>query len=242
MKHFIAVALLCLGVAKLSEAGRPVSTEVVQKLKDIEPVYKQLQDTVINEVAGAKLATATRTDAFYKAVIADKEISLATTVQLEDDMVYQLNGQGPSADASCLQFIRSLVDSNMNVAGVGYSNCVNTVEAAVNEELDKVYQLLQIDESELFDISLLDVFRGENIIMDPSKIIQKLDDKRSEIDGISLNFVSTINAAVNAYASRLGDLQNSYKTCLLNNESILKLTFESSKNQLVQICLGTIVQ
>ncbi|XP_049286890.1 uncharacterized protein LOC125765605 [Anopheles funestus] len=242
MKHFIAVVVLCLGVAKLSEAGRPVSTEVVQKLKELEPVYKQLQDTVINEVAGAKLATATSTDAFYKAVIADKETSLATSVQLEDDMIYQLNGQGPSADSSCLQMIRSLVDNNMNVAGVGYSNCVNKVEAGVNEELDKVYKLLQVDESELFDISLLDVFQGENIILDPSKIVTKLNDKRTEIDGISLNFVSTINAAVNAYASRLGDLQNTYKTCLLSNESILKATFESGKNQLVQICLGSIVQ
>uniref|UniRef100_A0A182WFL2 Protein TsetseEP domain-containing protein n=1 Tax=Anopheles minimus TaxID=112268 RepID=A0A182WFL2_9DIPT len=242
MKHFIVLALLCLGVAQLSEAARPVSTEVVQKLKELEPVYKQLQDTVINEVAGAKLTTASRTDAFYKAVIADKEASLATSVQLEDEIIYQLNGQGPSADSSCLQMIRSLVDSNMNIAGVGYSNCVNTVEAGVNEELDKVYKLLQVDESELFDISLLDVFKGENIILDPSKIINKLNDKRTEIDGISLSFVSDINAAVNAYASRLGDLQNTYKTCLLTNESILKVTFESSKSQLTQICMGTFVQ
>ncbi|XP_035912894.1 uncharacterized protein LOC118512496 [Anopheles stephensi] len=241
MKHFIAVVVLCLTVAQLSEAGRPVSTEVVQKLKELEPVYKQLQDKVINEVAGAKLTTASRTDAFYKGVIADKESSLAQSIQLEDDMVYQLNGQAPSADSSCVQMLRSLTELNMNVAGVGYTNCVNKVEAGVNAELDKVYKLLQVDESELFDISLLDVFQGENIIVDPAKIISKLTEKKTEIDGISLSFVSDINAAVNAYASRLGDLQNEYKSCLLTNESLLKGSFENSKLQLVQICLGSIV-
>ncbi|XP_061513168.1 uncharacterized protein LOC5668344 [Anopheles gambiae] len=241
MKLLIVLVVLCLGVVTLTEAARPVSTEVVQKLKELEPVYKQLQDKVISEVAGAKLATATATDTFYKGVIADKETSLTRSIQLEDDMTYQFNGQASSVDASCLQMLRSIVDMNMNVAGFGYTNCVNNVEAGVKAELDRVYQLLQVDESELFDISLLDVFKGENIISNPAKIIAKLTEKRSEIDGISLSFVADINAAVNAYSSRLGDMQNEYKTCLLGNESVLKGSFESTKNQLVQTCLGAIV-
>ncbi|EDO64004.1 AGAP008579-PA [Anopheles gambiae str. PEST] len=239
MKLLIVLVVLCLGVVTV--AARPVSTEVVQKLKELEPVYKQLQDKVISEVAGAKLATATATDTFYKGVIADKETSLTRSIQLEDDMTYQFNGQASSVDASCLQMLRSIVDMNMNVAGFGYTNCVNNVEAGVKAELDRVYQLLQVDESELFDISLLDVFKGENIISNPAKIIAKLTEKRSEIDGISLSFVADINAAVNAYSSRLGDMQNEYKTCLLGNESVLKGSFESTKNQLVQTCLGAIV-
>ncbi|KFB38046.1 AGAP008579-PA-like protein [Anopheles sinensis] len=240
MKLVITIAILCLGVS-LSEAGRPASTEVVQKLKAIEPIYKDLQDTIVNAVAGAKLNTASKTDTFYQAIISNKEASLKQSVQLEDAFSYQLNNQAPSTDSSCLAFLRTLMENNMNVAGVGYTNCVNTVEAGLKEELDKVYKLLQVDESELFDLSLLDVFRGENIIADPVKIIAKLNEKEAEINGISLSFVADINAAVDGYATRLSALENSYKSCVLTNESLLKQAFDSSKMQLTMICMGTIV-
>uniref|UniRef100_A0A182J028 Protein TsetseEP domain-containing protein n=1 Tax=Anopheles atroparvus TaxID=41427 RepID=A0A182J028_ANOAO len=240
MKLIVVIALVCLG-ATLSAAGRPASTEVVQKLKDIEPVYKNLQDTIVNAVAGAKLNTASKTDAFYQVIISNKEASLKQSIQLEDDFKYQLDNQAPSTDSGCLGFLRTLMENNMNVAGVGYTNCVNTVEGGLKQELDKVYELLQVDESELFDMSLLDVFRGENIIADPAKIINKLNQKASEINGISLSFVADINAAVDGFATRLSALENSYKTCVLSNESILKQSFESSKMQLTQICMGSIV-
>ncbi|XP_053676623.1 uncharacterized protein LOC128726933 [Anopheles nili] len=242
MKYFVTIVILSLGVAKLTEAGRPVSTEVVQKLKELEPVYKQLQDNVINAVAGAKLNTASRTDTFYKSIIADKEVSLNQAIQLEDYLIYQLERQSSLVDTSCLQLVRSSSELNMNIAGVGFTNCVNNVEKGIDAELEKVYQLLQVDENEIFDISLLDSFRGENIFLDPSKIISKLNDKKNEIDSISLSFVADINAAVDAYASRLGDLQNGYKSCLLGNEAVIKQAFEVSKFQLTQTCLGTIVQ
>ncbi|XP_058121287.1 uncharacterized protein LOC131282613 [Anopheles ziemanni] len=240
MKLIFAIALVCLGVS-LTEAGRTASTEVVQKLKAIEPIYKNLQDNIVNAVAGAKLNTASKTDSFYQAIIDNKEASLKQSIQLEDSFSYQLNNQAPSTDSSCLGFLRTLMENNMFVAGVGYTNCVNTVEAGLKEELDKVYKLLQVDESELFDLSLLDVFRGENIIADPAKMIAKLNEKEAEINGISVSFVADINAAVDGYATRLSALENSYKSCVLSNESLLKQAFESSKMQLTLICMGTIV-
>uniref|UniRef100_A0A182NTB5 Uncharacterized protein n=1 Tax=Anopheles dirus TaxID=7168 RepID=A0A182NTB5_9DIPT len=208
MKHFIAIFVLCLGVAKIAEAGRPVSSEVVQKLKQLEPVYKKLQDDVINQVAGAKLATASRTDEFYKNIIADKESSLTESIRMEDEFVGLLDKQAPSVDKICLDFLRTLTENNMGVAGISYTNCVKNAEAGVSAELDKVYELLQVDEAELFDISLLDVFNGGNIITDPSKIIAKISEKQTEIEGISLSFVSELNAAIeSADAGRLASMQ-----------------------------------
>uniref|UniRef100_A0A182QI53 Protein TsetseEP domain-containing protein n=1 Tax=Anopheles farauti TaxID=69004 RepID=A0A182QI53_9DIPT len=240
MKHFIAIFVLCLGVAKLTEAGRPVSTEVVQKLKQLEPVYKKLQDDVINQVAGAKFATAARTDEFYQNIIADKESSLSESIRMEDEFINLLDKQGPSVDKICLDFLRSLTENNMGVAGISYTNCVKNAEAGVSSELDKVYELLQVDEAELFDISLLDVFNGENIITDPAKIIAKMNAKQSEIEGISLSFIADLNAAVNAYAARLVDVQSAYKSCLNTNQALLTSTFTNTKAQLTQICFGTI--
>ncbi|XP_050100758.1 uncharacterized protein LOC126581266 [Anopheles aquasalis] len=241
MKTFLTIVLLCLGIASNCEAGRPVSYQVVQKLKEVEPVYKQLQDSVVNAVASAKLNTAARTDAFYRAVIADKESSLTQSVQMEDQFIFQLDNQAPSVDASCIGFLRTLVDNNMNVAGVGFTQCVKTVEKNLKAELDKIYELLLVDESDVFGLSLLDVFDGENMIADPAKIVAKLEAKEQDISRISLSFISEINSAVDTFASRLNDMTGSYKSCLLMNESILKATYDNSKTQLTGICLGSIV-
>ncbi|XP_035783115.1 uncharacterized protein LOC118461648 [Anopheles albimanus] len=241
MKTFLTIAMLCLGVASNCEAGRPVSYQVVQKLKEVEPVYKQLQDSVVNAVASAKLNTAAQTDAFYRAVIADKETSLAQSVQMEDQFIFQLDNQASSVDASCIGFLRTLVDSNMNVAGVGFTQCVKKVEKNLKAEVDKIYEVLLVDESDVFGLSLLDVFDGENMIADPAKIIAKLQAKEQDISRISLSFVSEINSAVDVFASRLKDMSGSYKSCLLENESILKVSYDNAKTQLTGICQGTIV-
>uniref|UniRef100_A0A182Q0L7 Protein TsetseEP domain-containing protein n=1 Tax=Anopheles farauti TaxID=69004 RepID=A0A182Q0L7_9DIPT len=230
MKHFIAIFVLCLGVAKLTEAGRPVSTEVVQKLKQLEPVYKKLQDDVINQVAGAKFATAARTDEFYQNIIADKESSLSESIRMEDEFINLLDKQGPSVDKICLDFLRSLTENNMGVAGISYTNCVKNAEAGVSSELDKVYELLQVDEAELFDISLLDVFNGENIITDPAKIIAKMNAKQSEIEGISLSFIADLNAAVNAYAARLVDIGIVHAGRLASMQVVQRLKEIETKN------------
>ncbi|KFB36719.1 AGAP008579-PA-like protein [Anopheles sinensis] len=233
MKLVIAIAVLCL-CSSLSEAGYTTSTEVVQKLNQTEKMYKHLQENIINIVAWVKLNTAAKTNAFYQTISDNKEASLKQSLQLEDAFSYQLNNEVLSPDSPCLGHLRAIMENNMFMAGVGYTNCVNTVEAGLKEELE-------VDESELFDLSLLDVFRDENIIADPVKIIAKLNEKASEIRGISESFVTEINAAADGYATRLSALEKSYNSCVLSNESVLKQAFESSKIQLTQICMGSIV-
>ncbi|XP_058121288.1 uncharacterized protein LOC131282614 [Anopheles ziemanni] len=240
MKLFFAITLAYLGVS-LTEAGRTASTDVVQKLKEIEPIYKNLQDNIVNAVAGAKLNTASKTDSFYQTISDNKEASLKQSIAYEDEFIYKLNNQPSSADASCLEELRTIVESYMNVAGFGYTNCVNQVETGLKKELDKVYKLLQVDESELFNLSLLDVFRGENIIADPVKIIAKLNEKASEINSIALNFTADVNVSVDDYASRLVALQNSYKSCVLSKESSLQQALETTNMQLMQICVQTVL-
>ncbi|KFB36718.1 AGAP008579-PA-like protein [Anopheles sinensis] len=233
MKLIFAITLVCLGVS-LSEAGRTASTDVVQKLKEIEPIYKNLQDDIVNAVTGAKLNATSQTEAFYQAISDNKEASLKKSIAYEDEFITQF--QDSSVNPDCLEPLRTIMESNMFITGVGYTNCVNTVEAGLKKEQDKVYKLLQVDESELFDLSLLDVFRGENIISDPVKIIAKLNEKASEINSIAANFMADVNVSVDDYATRLIALEDEYKSCVLKNEDSLKQAIEASKVQLTHIC------
>ncbi|XP_058122684.1 uncharacterized protein LOC131293580 [Anopheles ziemanni] len=223
------------------DVGRPVSMEVIQRLKDIEPKHAEIKRRVINFVYAAKLNVVERIDEFYLQVFAEKEGSLARSIVIEDEMLYQLDHQVQSADRSCLEILRIIVDSNMNVAGVGYTNCINSVQVGLERELERVLKLLEFDESKILYQRLLDVFEGENIIYDPERILAKLKDKAFEIDAMGSDCLSGVFEIVEKFAAALGDLRIAYQTCLNTNESILKIANEASKSQLTDICLDTLV-
>ena len=141
--------------------------DVVQRLKELEPKHAEIKYRIINFVYSAKYSLAQKTGEFYKQVISAKEGSLANSITLEDELLYQLNDQTQAVDSSCLDFLKSIVDSNINVAGVGFSNCINDVERGVESELHQAQKQLNVDESEIFCQSLLNVFQGENVIAGP---------------------------------------------------------------------------
>ncbi|XP_050078425.1 uncharacterized protein LOC126565303 [Anopheles maculipalpis] len=224
------------------DAGRLASMKVVERLKEIEPKHADIKSRIINFVYSAKYNLVQKTDQFYKQLFATKEVSLDSAIALEDELLYQLEHQSTSVDRSCLNFLKIIVENNMNVAGVGYTNCVNDVERGIDMELERAQRLLEVDESEIFYHSLLDVFEGENIIAGPDAILAKLKSKADEIDGFASDFFTSIFGIVEQFSSRLWDLRNGYQSCLNVNESILKATSDASKNQLISICLGSIVK
>ncbi|KFB36716.1 AGAP008580-PA-like protein [Anopheles sinensis] len=215
--------------------------EVVQRLKDIEPKHAEIKRRVINFVYSAKLNVVERMDEFYIQLFTEKEGSLTGSIVLEDEMLYHLDHQVESAERSCIDTLRNIVDSNMNVAGVGYTNCINSVQEGLERELERVLKLLQFDESKILYQRLLDVFEGENIIYDPERILAKLKDKGFEIDAMGSDCLSGVFEIVEKFAAALDDLRNAYQTCLTKNESILKIAYASTMSQLTNICLGTII-
>uniref|UniRef100_A0A182YSC8 Uncharacterized protein n=1 Tax=Anopheles stephensi TaxID=30069 RepID=A0A182YSC8_ANOST len=223
------------------EAGRLASMKVVERLKEIEPKHAEIKYRIINFVYSAKYNLVQKTDQFYKQLFVAKEGSLDIAIDLEDELLYQLDHQPASVDRSCLSFLKTIVENNMNVAGVGYTNCVNDVERGIEKELQRAQQLLEVDESEIFYQSLLDVFEGENIIAGPDAVMVKLKGKADEIDAFASDYFSGIFGIVEQFSSRLWDLRNGYQSCLNVNESILKATSDASKSQLTSICLGSIV-
>uniref|UniRef100_A0A182S6R9 Protein TsetseEP domain-containing protein n=1 Tax=Anopheles maculatus TaxID=74869 RepID=A0A182S6R9_9DIPT len=246
MKSLALVTLVgicyCFSNILTAEAGRLASMKVVERLKEIEPKHAEIKYRIIKFVYSAKYNLVQRTDQFYKQLFAATEDSLVSVIALEDEFVYQLDHQSASVDQSCLNFLKRIVENNMYVAGVGYTNCINDVEQRIDKELKRVQKLLEVDESEVFYQSLLDVFEGENIIAGPEAILAKLKNKADEIDAFASDYFSALFDIVAQFSSRLCDLRNGYQACFNVNESILKGTFVTSENQLTSICLGSIVK
>ncbi|KFB36714.1 AGAP008580-PA-like protein [Anopheles sinensis] len=210
--------------------------EVVQRLKDIEPKHAEIKRRFINFLYSAKLNVVERMDEFYLQLFTEKEGSLTGSIVLEDAMLYQLDHQLESADRSCIDTLRNIVDSNMNVAGIGYTNCINSVQEGLESELEKVQKLLQFDESKILYQRLLDVFEGENIIYDPERILAKLKDKGFEIDAMGSDCLLGVFEIVEKFAAALDDLRIAYQMCLIENEYILRTAYESTISQLTNIC------
>ncbi|XP_040168466.1 uncharacterized protein LOC120903242 [Anopheles arabiensis] len=240
---FILLSAFCYCFSNILtvDAGRLASMGVVQRLKELEPKHTEIKYRIINFVYSAKYSLVQKTDEFYKQVISAKEGSLANSIALEDELLYQLNHQTQAVDSSCLDFLKSIVDSNINVAGVGFSNCINDVERGVESELHQAQKQLNVDESEIFYQSLLDVFQGENVIAGPDAIAAKLQKKAAEIDAFASDYMSGVFKVVEQFSSKLWDLRNGYQRCLNVNESVLKMAYDVSKNQLTSTCLGSIV-
>uniref|UniRef100_A0A182KEA6 Uncharacterized protein n=1 Tax=Anopheles christyi TaxID=43041 RepID=A0A182KEA6_9DIPT len=214
--------------------------DVVQRLKDLEPKHADIKYRIINFVYSAKNRLVQKTDEFHKQVITATAGSLASSIDLEDDLLYQLNHQSQSVDRTCLDFLKSIVDININVAGVGFSNCINDVERGIDTELQWAQKMLDVDESEIFYQSLLDVFQDQNIIAGPDAIAAKLQEKAAEIDAFASDYMSGIFKVLEQFSCKLWGFRNGYQKCLNVNESVLKMAYDVSKNQLISICLGSI--
>ncbi|XP_050095170.1 uncharacterized protein LOC126577531 [Anopheles aquasalis] len=225
----------------VSDAGRLASMQVVQRLKELEPKHAEIKYQIINFVATAKFNVVHKADDFYRRVFALKEGSLTASTVLEDELLYQLDHQLAPADRSCLGMLRTIVDNNMNVAGVGFTNCVSNVESELDRALERAHKTLQLDESEIFYQRLLDVFDGENIMAGPDAILAKLQSKADAIDGYSKDYISDIFVVVETFSTALDSMRRNYEQCLNTNERILRSTYEVSRSQLTEICLGSIV-
>uniref|UniRef100_A0A182IK37 Uncharacterized protein n=1 Tax=Anopheles atroparvus TaxID=41427 RepID=A0A182IK37_ANOAO len=223
------------------EAGRLASIQVVQRLKDIEPKYAEIQRLIINFVYAAKYNLVQRKDEFYQQLFVTKEGSLVGSIALENELLFQLDNQLESVDRECLGMLRAIVDNNMNVAGVGYTNCANSVQDGLDRELQRTHKLLELAGLDIFYQRLLDAFEGENIFAGPERILAKLNSKSDEIDAVGIDYLSGFFDIVETFSSALWRLRNAYKMCLKTNESILNLTFEASQSQLTNICVGTLL-
>uniref|UniRef100_A0A182PCW9 Protein TsetseEP domain-containing protein n=1 Tax=Anopheles epiroticus TaxID=199890 RepID=A0A182PCW9_9DIPT len=241
MKVFTFAAALFLSVMSVSVAQRETSLRVIDALRELHPAYKQLRDVVVQAVAGAKLNSSEVVYKFNIDIASRKELFMQTAIKTEANVLRQVNGQGVSIDTSCLGFLRQSVDVNMNLAGVSFTNCLNNVDASLASEITRVYAELQVNETSFVNLSVYDVFRGQNVFVNPQTIVDRLVEKLSSLQQAPIELTEELAQLVDAFEGRLGEVRAAYTSCLTMNDQLLQTTLGTVLTQLQQICLGTLL-
>uniref|UniRef100_A0A182JQM4 Protein TsetseEP domain-containing protein n=1 Tax=Anopheles christyi TaxID=43041 RepID=A0A182JQM4_9DIPT len=241
MKAFTFAVALFLGVLSVSLAQRETSLRVIDALRELHPAYKQLRDVVVQAVAGAKLNSSEVVYKFNIDIASRKETFMQTAIKTEASVLRQVNGQGVSIDTSCLGFLRQSIDVNMNLAGVSFTNCLNNVDASLASEITRVYAELQVNETSFVNLSVYDVFRGQNVFVNPQTIVDRLVEKLSSLQQAPVELTEELAQLVDAFEGRLGDVRAAYTSCLTMNDQLLQTTLGTVLTQLQQICLGTLL-
>uniref|UniRef100_A0A182IQT4 Protein TsetseEP domain-containing protein n=1 Tax=Anopheles atroparvus TaxID=41427 RepID=A0A182IQT4_ANOAO len=241
MKAFIFTVALVLGALSVSLAQRETSLRVIDALRDLHPSYRDLRNLVVNAVAGAKLNSSEVVYRFQVEVAARKESFLKSAISAEAGVLRQVNAQSVAVDTSCLGFLRQSVDVNMNLAGVSFTNCLNTVDGSLATELMRIYAELAVNETSYVNLSVYDVFRGQNVFVNPQTIVDRLVEKLSAVQQAPIELAQELAQLVDAFEGRLGNVQTAYSNCLTMNDQLLQTTLSTVLVQLQQICLGSLV-
>lgn len=241
MKAFFFTVALVLGALSVSLAQRETSLRVIDALRDLHPSYRDLRNLVVNAVAGAKLNSSEVVYRFQVEVAARKESFLKSAISAEAGVLRQVNAQSVAVDTSCLGFLRQSVDVNMNLAGVSFTNCLNTVDGSLATELTRIYAELAVNETSYVNLSVYDVFRGQNVFVNPQTIVDRLVEKLSAVQQAPIELAQELAQLVDAFEGRLGNVQAAYSNCLTMNDQLLQTTLSTVLVQLQQICLGTLV-
>ncbi|XP_055541298.1 uncharacterized protein LOC129727463 [Wyeomyia smithii] len=225
----------------LAVAQRETSLSVIDSLRQVQPAYRELQNYVVAAVANAKLNSSDVIYDFHGEIFVAKDNFLRSAVNLEANTLRHIDGQSSETDSSCLGFLRSSIDVNINLAGVSFTNCINVVDTKLKAEIDQVYSHLELNETSFLDISLYDVFRGQNIFVNPQAIIDLLQAKLGQLQQSPTGLIAELSALVDDFRARLDVIRGSYRQCLTVNDQLLQTTINTILIQLQQICMGVLL-
>uniref|UniRef100_A0A182QPA3 Protein TsetseEP domain-containing protein n=1 Tax=Anopheles farauti TaxID=69004 RepID=A0A182QPA3_9DIPT len=233
--------VLVLLLASVAWAARPDSVAVVNKLYEVHPLYRQIQDYVINTITDARLSSSSKIYDFHKEVILVKSTFLGTSIKQEEEVLAQVNGQPASVDQQCLAFVRSSIDVNMNLAGVSYSSCITEAGDTLVEKVKSFYDQLDVNEAAYVGVGLFEEFRGENVFYDPRTIVAKLENRVMRLNDYPTHIGSELLDAINGFSNWLDTIRMSYVSCMTMGEQLLKSALQLAQLQLEMVCGGQIV-
>lgn len=235
------VILVICAILGLTAAQREDSLNVVSTLRQVQPAYRDLQNFVVAVVSNAKINSSDVIFAFHEEVSSAKESFLRSAIGQESGALYQINGQNQNLDASCLSLLRSSVEVNIHLAGVSFSNCITAVDGRLNAEISQIYQELELNEGSFVNISIYDVFRGQNIFMNPQAITELLQEKLAQLQQSPTGLVTELSQLVDGFQSRLDIVRTNYRQCLTANDQLLQTAVNTVLVQLQQICQGALI-
>ncbi|XP_055597584.1 uncharacterized protein LOC129747402 [Uranotaenia lowii] len=239
MKRAIVLSfLIALCVVKVT-SQRPKTLRVIDDLRNTEPYHKSYRDFVLEELNKARLSASDVTSDFYQNMANVKESYVKLALDGEESLLDDVDRN--VGDSACLDFIRNSTEHNMYMAGIYFTNCIDELDVKLSAETSSVYLEMQQDERSYINNKLLDVFRRENMVLDPETISNKFEKKQESLKSLPTGVVSKLASIVNRYRDRLVSVRNLYEQCLINNKNLLDLIFENTGRQLATICRHRVV-
>ncbi|EAT33952.1 AAEL013777-PA [Aedes aegypti] len=233
--------ILLLALLGFAFAQRQPARDVITKFKEVAPQYLDLLKTGETELNKIRSETTDLIANFHVDVIQTKESFVVDAISRETAMHFQINNQPESVDIVCLGFLNTTVDMSMNLAGVGFTNCINNVDDAFNGLVGNYFNVLGVQEGLLNELRLLDVFRGDNVFYTPQNIIDKLNKKLSEQKINPETFSEDLEQAVENLKNDLENILTAYGGCMTQADQLLKNGVDMMMMQLTFSCLGTVI-
>uniref|UniRef100_A0A182JQM2 Protein TsetseEP domain-containing protein n=1 Tax=Anopheles christyi TaxID=43041 RepID=A0A182JQM2_9DIPT len=233
--------LLVLLLASVAWAQRPLSVAVIDKLYEVYPLYRQIQDYVINSVADARMSSSARINDFHRDIITIKSTFVGTSIRQEQELLTQINGQPIVVNQQCLAFLRQSAEVNMNLAGVSYSTCITNAGDTLLSSVRSFYEMLDADEARYVGVGLFEEFRDENVFFDPQRIISKLENRMFRLEDFPTHIGSEMLDAVAGLTNSLDAIRLNYVNCMTMSEQMLKSTLQMVMLQLETTCNGKVI-
>ncbi|XP_055593186.1 uncharacterized protein LOC129744594 [Uranotaenia lowii] len=225
-----------------ANAARQPAKDVIAKFREVAPKYLDLMVNGENELAKIRQEASENVAQFHKTIIEMKEYYIINAEAKEEGIHNQIFNQDPSVDRTCLGFLNTSLDMNMNLAGVGFTNCINTVDEQFNALITKYYKTLGVEESLIAELRLLDVFRGDNVFYTPENIIAKLNKKLEDLQINPESVGADMEKAKETFQQDLDAIRSNYKLCMTQTEQMLKNSADILMMQLTFNCQGQIVE
>uniref|UniRef100_A0A182PCX0 Protein TsetseEP domain-containing protein n=1 Tax=Anopheles epiroticus TaxID=199890 RepID=A0A182PCX0_9DIPT len=232
------VIVLLVALCGLALGQREPSLEVMSALKELQPRYREIQDYATNRLTEARLNSSQVIFNFHTDVITSKDEFVRSTIEEELGVLTILDRQPESVDRTCLGFVRSSVDMNVNLVGVSYTNCIVRVDDSLAGIVQEFYQTIQQDETVYTGSGLFGVFRGENIFHAPASLMQKLTEKLEELRENPTFIATELFDLIVEFEQELKEVKTDYDGCLESGMQLLQSALEIARAQVAQVCQG----
>lgn len=233
--------LILVAILGITSAQREDSLSVVETMALLPAAYRELQNFVISVVSNAKHNSSDAIYEFHNEVYLAKDTFVRSAINLELSTLNHLNNQDAEVDNGCLNLLRNSVDLNLQVSGVGFTNCITDVDVRLNAEVQKIYNQLQLNESAYVQLSLYEAFIGRNIFQNPQEIQDQLHVKLAQLQQTPTELVAQLGALVTDFRSRLDVVRATYRQCLTVNNQVYQTAVDLVLIQLQQVCKGALV-
>uniref|UniRef100_A0A182IZ49 Protein TsetseEP domain-containing protein n=1 Tax=Anopheles atroparvus TaxID=41427 RepID=A0A182IZ49_ANOAO len=234
----VVLSFLLVGTFGVAMGQREPAIEVMNALRELQPRYREIQDFVINRLTEARLNSSQVIYTFHSEIIDSKDKFVRSAIAEEQGVLTILDRQLESVDRTCLGFVRSTVDMNINLVGVSYTNCITRVDDSLAGIVAEFYRTIQQDESQYTGGGLFDVFRGENIFHAPSTLVEKLNKRLEELGQNPTYIASELFDLITEFEEELHTVKDVYDGCLGSGTQLLLATLDLARTQIVQVCQG----